>query len=60
MRPFKNEEEIKKIKEERDRLIESLLLFNNIGLDEKRFMTRRIKIISEKLLEKAMYTGTIK
>jgi hypothetical protein len=60
MRPFKNEEEIKKVKEERINLIESLQVFKHLGDDEKRFMVRRINIISEKLIKQAMYTGTIK
>jgi len=59
MRPFKNEEEIEMIKKERESLITIVTNFNT-SEDEKRFILRRINIITEKLLEQAMYTGTIK
>ena len=59
MKPFADNEEIRKIQEERDSLIE-LLNSYNIGSDEKMFIVRRISIITEKLLEKANYAKDIK
>ena len=53
-RPFEDPEEIEKILEKREELIQSLQDFT-ITEDEKRFILRKISIISNKLLEKARY-----
>jgi len=53
-RPFEDPEEIEKILEKREELIQSLQNFL-ITEDEKRFILRKISIISNKLLESARY-----
>lgn len=53
-KPFADEEEIERLREERDRLIDSLLKYA-IPEDEQRFIIRKIKNITEKLVEKARY-----
>jgi hypothetical protein len=54
MKPFMDKEERDKILKERDELVEQI---NNLDIaaTERRFLVRRISIISEKLLNKAMY-----
>lgn len=52
--PFTNEEETERLKKERDELIDALEDYE-IPHDEKRFILKRINIITEKLLEKAKY-----
>ena len=59
MKPFADEEEIKKIQEERDSLVE-LLNSYNIPKDERMFIVRRISIITEQLIKKANYAKDIK
>ena len=54
MKLFKDEEEINKIKKERDGLIHILTTYN-MSDSERRFLTRRISIISDKLINKALY-----
>lgn len=58
-KPFEDPEEIEKILEKREELIMELGRFD-IGEDEKRFILRKISIISNKLLEKARYKKDIK
>ena len=53
-RPFEDKVEIEKILEKREELIQSLQDFT-ITEDEKRFILRKISIISNKLLESARY-----
>ena len=53
--PFEDEDEVKKIKKERDDLIEMLKKYD-IPKDERRFIFRKIQIITERLLEKARYS----
>lgn len=53
-KPFADEEEIKRIKKERDELIEMLKDYN-IPKDERRFILRKIQIITERLVEQANY-----
>ena len=57
--PFEDKEEVEKIAKLRNELIKSLNSFE-IGDDEKRFILRKINHISEKLLEKARYSGDSK
>ena len=58
--PFKNEEEEEeRLRKERDELIESLEDYE-IPHDEKRFILKRINIITQKLLEKAKYVQSKK
>lgn len=54
--PFQNDEEIEKIKKERDELLEMLLNYN-IPDSERRFIVKRIEDITKKLLEKAKYSS---
>lgn len=54
MRPFADKEEMERLRNERDELIEHLNNFS-IPEDEKRFIIRRISNITDKLLEKAAY-----
>ena len=51
-RPFEDTEELEKIRRYRDELIASLEDFD-IDPDTKRFILRKISIISEKLVEAA-------
>ena len=53
-RPFEDKELVRKIEEERERLIAELEKYD-LGSDEARFILRKISIISNKLLEKARY-----
>ena len=53
-KPFEDPVEVEKILEKREELIQSLQDFT-ITEDEKRFILRKISIISNKLLEKARY-----
>jgi hypothetical protein len=53
-KPFEDKEETLRIKKERDELIEMLKKYD-IPRDEKRFIIRRIQIITERLMEKARY-----
>ena len=53
-RPFEDPEQVEKIRQKREELIESLGDFN-IPEDEKRFILRKISIISERLLRAARY-----
>lgn len=53
-RPFEDPVEVEKILDKREELIQSLQDFT-ITEDEKRFILRKISIISNKLLEKARY-----
>lgn len=53
-KPFEDKEEVERIKKERDELIEILGKYD-IPKDEKRFLMRRIQIITDRLLEKARY-----
>jgi hypothetical protein len=53
-KPFEDQEEVDTIKKERDNLIEMLKKYD-LPKDEKRFVLRRIQIISQRLLEKARY-----
>lgn len=53
-KPFEDKEEVDSIKKERDNLIEMLKNYD-LPTDEKRFILRRIQIISQRLLEKARY-----
>jgi hypothetical protein len=53
-KPFEDQEEVDTIKKERDNLIEMLKNYD-LPKDEKRFVLRRIQIISQRLLEKARY-----
>jgi hypothetical protein len=53
-RPFEDKEELEKIMKKRDELIEQLQQFD-IPEDQKRFILRRISIISNKLLERNRY-----
>lgn len=59
MHPFADEEEIERLREERDRLINSLSEYA-IPEDEQRFIIRKIKNITEKLVEKARYAKDLK
>ena len=52
-RPFEDKEELEKIRKYREELIESLHRDFDINSDTKRFILRKISIISEKLLEAA-------
>lgn len=58
-RPFEDPEELEKIRQLREELISSLQDFN-IPEDEKRFILRKISIISEKLVNGAIYKKDIK
>jgi len=58
-RPFEDPEELEKIRQLREELISSLQDFN-IPEDEKRFILRKISIISEKLVNGARYKKDIK
>ena len=58
-RPFEDPEELEKIRQLREELISSLQDFN-IPEDEKRFILRKISIISEKLVNVARYKKDIK
>lgn len=58
-RPFEDPEELEKIRQLREELISSLQDFN-IPEDEKRFILRKISIISEKLVGAARYKKDIK
>lgn len=58
-KPFEDPVEVEKILEKREELIQSLQDFT-ITEDEKRFILRKISIISNKLLEKARYKKDIK
>ena len=58
-RPFEDAEELEKIRQLREELISSLQDFN-IPEDEKRFILRKISIISEKLVNGARYKKDIK
>lgn len=51
-RPFEDKEELEKIRRKREELIQSLEKFD-LPEDEKRFILRKISIISEKLIEAA-------
>ena len=53
--PFQNNQEVEKIKKERDELLE-LLANYNMSDSEKRFIVKRIQDITKKLLEKAKYS----
>jgi len=53
-RPFEDKEKVEQIKRERDELIELLGRYD-IPEDERRFLIRRIEIITDKLLYKARY-----
>ena len=50
-KPFEDKEEVASIKKERDELIEILKNYD-IPADERRFIFRKIQIITERLLEK--------
>lgn len=54
IKPFEDKELVQNIIEERDRLLESLEN-EDMSDSEKRFLIKKIKHISEKLLEKARY-----
>ena len=58
-RPFEDPKELEKIRQLREELISSLQDFN-IPEDEKRFILRKISIISEKLVNGARYKKDIK
>lgn len=53
--PFEDKEEIEKIKKEREELLRILSSYN-ISESEKKFIRRRIDVITDKLLEKAKYS----
>ena len=53
-RPFEDKEKVKQLEKERDDLIETLNNFE-IPETEKMFIVKRIKYVTEKLLEKARY-----
>jgi|13_taG_2_1085334.scaffolds.fasta_scaffold00468_4 hypothetical protein len=53
--PFEDKEEVEKIKKERDDLLRQLESYDMVD-SEKRFLIRRIEVITEKLLEKAKYS----
>lgn len=57
--PFADQEEIDRLREERDLLIQDLEKFP-IDQDEKRFIVRKIRNITEKLVEKARYLKDLK
>lgn len=56
--PFEDKEEVENIKKERDELLRQLELYDIVD-SEKRFLIRRIEIITEKLLEKAKYSKKV-
>jgi len=53
--PFEDKEEIEKIKKEREELLRILSSYS-ISESEKKFIRRRIDVITDKLLEKAKYS----
>jgi hypothetical protein len=53
--PFQNDEEVERIKKERDELLDMLNNYN-MSDSEKRFIIKRIENITKKLLEKAKYS----
>lgn len=57
--PFADEEEMQRILDERDKLIADLEKYP-MNQDEKRFVIRRLQVITEKLLEKARYAKDAK
>lgn len=56
--PFEDEEEVESIKKERDELLRQLEKYDIVD-SEKRFLIRRIEIITDKLLEKAKYSKKV-
>lgn len=54
LNPFADEEEIDRLEGERNQLIDDLETFP-INQDEKRFLVRKIRNITNKLIEKARY-----
>lgn len=53
--PFQNDEEVERIKKERNELLDMLNNYN-MSDSEKRFIIKRIENITKKLLEKAKYS----
>jgi len=53
--PFEDKEEVEKIKKEREELLRILGTYS-ISESEKKFIRRRIDVITDKLLEKAKYS----
>lgn len=53
--PFEDKEKIEKIKKEREELLRILSTYS-ISESEKKFIIRRIDVITDKLLEKARYS----
>ena len=53
--PFQNDEEVERIKKERNELLDMLNKYN-MSDSEKRFIIKRIENITKKLLEKAKYS----
>lgn len=56
--PFEDKEEVENIKKERDELLRQLESYDIVE-SEKRFLIRRIEIITDKLLEKARYSKKV-
>lgn len=59
MNPFADVEEIERLRKERDLLIDSLSNYE-IPEDEKRFIIKKLRDITEKLVEKAKYSKDLK
>lgn len=54
--PFEKTNEIEELKKNRDSLL-AYLQTSNISEDERRFIIRKINILSNKLLKEMNYTG---
>ena len=54
-KPFEDKEEVEKIKKERDQLIAMLANFD-MPDSERRFLKRKIAVITQRLLHKARYS----
>lgn len=54
LKPFEDKEHVEKLREERDKLIESLSNYP-IDANEKRFIIKKLQDITEKLIKKAQY-----
>lgn len=58
IKPFEDEQEVYKIKKERDELLEMLKNYK-MSTSEKKFIIKRIEYITKILLEKAQYAKKI-